>query len=69
MASKVAKPMSQLLDEWGTDPKAPKDIPRKRKPKVAIPKSRLRLLKQKYLGTARRSYEIEQALNKALGKK
>ena len=60
------KSMEQMLDEWGSEVATP--IPRKKKKKVEIPKSKLRLLRQKYLGTDKRGYILSQTLNKALGK-
>lgn len=69
---KKEKSMAQLLDEWGTMPpelQDPEDIPRKEKPKVPVPKSKWRLLMLRLLGNDRRSYELDETLRKALGKK
>ena len=69
VATPTGKSMSQLLDEWGTDPSAPKpaeQIPRKKKPKVNIPKTKRRLSRQKYLTTAQGYYRVDEALKQAL---
>ena len=62
----MQKTMEQMLDEWPGDGSEVATPARKKKSKVAIPKSRLRLWKQKLFGTNRRGYELEEAISKSI---